>query len=39
MDLREALIAYGQARGGTLQAPPLGRVRYRGGAECPAAPR
>ena len=39
MDLREALIAYGKARGGTLQAPPLGRVRYRGGAECPAAPR
>jgi 5'-nucleotidase len=39
MDLREALIAYGRARGGTLSAPPLGRVRYRGVADCSAAPR
>lgn len=39
MDLREALIAYGRARGGTLSAPPLGRVRYMGVADCSAAPR
>jgi 5'-nucleotidase len=32
-DLREALIAYGKARGG-LSAPPLGRMRYRGVADC-----
>ena len=39
MDLRLALIAYGKSRGGTLTAPPLGRVRYTGVADCPAAPR
>ncbi|MFP2933828.1 5'-nucleotidase C-terminal domain-containing protein, partial [Pyxidicoccus sp. 3LG] len=39
MDLRLALIAYGKSRGGTFTAPPLGRVRYTGVAECPAAPR
>ncbi|WP_164012993.1 bifunctional metallophosphatase/5'-nucleotidase [Pyxidicoccus trucidator] len=39
MDLREAVIAYGKARGGTLQAPPLGRVRYMGVADCPGASR
>jgi 5'-nucleotidase len=32
-DLREALIAYGKARGG-LSAPPLGRIRYMGVADC-----
>ncbi|NMO13713.1 bifunctional metallophosphatase/5'-nucleotidase [Pyxidicoccus fallax] len=39
MDLREALIAYGRARGGTLTAPPPGRVRYTGVATCSGAPR
>ncbi|MBZ4416741.1 bifunctional UDP-sugar hydrolase/5'-nucleotidase [Myxococcus sp. RHSTA-1-4] len=39
MDLREALIAYGRARGGILSAPPLGRVRYKGVADCSSAPR
>jgi 5'-nucleotidase len=39
LDLREALIAYGQARGGTLAAPPLGRVRYMGVADCSSTPR
>ncbi|QDF06784.1 bifunctional metallophosphatase/5'-nucleotidase [Myxococcus xanthus] len=34
LDLREALVAYGNARGGTLEAPDLGRVRYTGVAEC-----
>jgi 5'-nucleotidase len=37
-DLREALIAYGKARGG-LAAPPPGRIRYRGVADCSAASR
>ncbi|MCP3140465.1 bifunctional metallophosphatase/5'-nucleotidase [Pyxidicoccus xibeiensis] len=39
MDLRLALVAYGKARSNTLTAPPPGRVRYTGVAECPAAPR
>ena len=34
LGLREALIAYGKARGGTLEAPELGRVRYKGVAAC-----
>ncbi|ATB49539.1 bifunctional metallophosphatase/5'-nucleotidase [Corallococcus macrosporus] len=39
LDLREALITYGKARGGTLEAPALGRVRYAGVAACPQAGR
>ncbi|AKQ64675.1 5'-nucleotidase [Myxococcus hansupus] len=39
LDLREALLAYGKAQGGTLNAPALGRVRYMGVAECPQKER
>ncbi len=39
LDLREALIAYGKAQGGTLAAPALGRVRYTGVATCPQKAR
>ncbi|WP_163779982.1 bifunctional metallophosphatase/5'-nucleotidase [Myxococcus vastator] len=39
LDLREALIAYGKARGGTLDAPELGRVHYKGVAKCQPAAR
>ncbi|GHG62109.1 5'-nucleotidase C-terminal domain-containing protein [Comamonas sp. JC664] len=39
LDLREALLAYGKARGGMLEAPALGRVRYTGVAECPQKER
>ncbi|MFP2959744.1 hypothetical protein ACLEPN_18380 [Myxococcus sp. 1LA] len=39
LDLREALITYGKARGGTLDAPALGRIRYTGVAECPPVGR
>ncbi|QSQ24310.1 bifunctional metallophosphatase/5'-nucleotidase [Pyxidicoccus parkwayensis] len=39
MDLRDALVAYGKSRGGTLPTPALGRVRYTGVAECSGAVR
>ncbi|WP_426753848.1 bifunctional metallophosphatase/5'-nucleotidase [Myxococcus sp. Y35] len=39
LDLRQALIDYGKAQGGTLAAPALGRVRYTGVAGCPHPPR
>ena len=39
MDLRDAVVAYGKARGGVLPTPPVGRVRYMGVAECPGAAR
>ncbi|MCP3098720.1 5'-nucleotidase C-terminal domain-containing protein [Myxococcus sp. K15C18031901] len=40
MDLRQALIAYGQSHGGVLPAPSVGRVRYSGVATtCPTASR
>jgi 5'-nucleotidase len=39
MDLREALVAYAKAHGGTFHAPPLGRVRYMGVADCPGVSR
>ncbi|MCE9667841.1 5'-nucleotidase C-terminal domain-containing protein [Myxococcus stipitatus] len=40
MDLRQALIAYGESHGGILPAPTVGRVRYSGVAtECPTASR
>ncbi|MCY1021216.1 bifunctional metallophosphatase/5'-nucleotidase [Pyxidicoccus sp. MSG2] len=39
MDLRDAVIAYGKARGGVLPMPPVGRVRYTGVAACPGAAR
>lgn len=39
MDLRDAVVAYGKSRGGTLPTPTPGRVRYTGVATCPAAAR